>query len=424
VQVNTTDFRQTDTWDVIVVGAGAAGLFAAGTAAARGRRTLLLEKNVKLGVKILMSGGTRCNITHDTDWRGIADAFGSVQARFLKFALASFPPEQVIEFFESRGVPTKVEPGGKVFPVSNRAIDVRDALVNFASDSGALIRNRSAVTRIISNPTGFQVHAGQTIHESASLIVASGGQSYPDCGTSGDGYAWLRDLGHRIVVPRPALTPLRIAENWVRNLSGVSVDDVQLTVGPTASQPNPSDRVKFRGALLFTHAGISGPAAMNASRALNDPKHPQAKEVICEFLPTLKEQQFLADLHKASNAQGASTTLRFLAPQLPKRLVESLCNQHNVLPSRRLAELSRSELSRLAQGIKRCKLTVAGTLGFKKAEVTAGGAALENVHSKSMESRLVPRLFLAGEILDIDGPIGGYNFQAAFCTGKLAGEHA
>ncbi len=423
-EATETEFTQTDPWDVIVIGAGAAGLFAGGTSAARGRRTLVLEKNTKLGVKILMSGGTRCNLTHDTDWRGIADAFGKTQGRFLKFALASLPPDRIVAFFEQLGVATKIESTGKVFPLSNRAIDVRNALVRYAMDAGTTILNPCPVDSITRTESGFMVTVGARKFQCRSVIITSGGQSYPGCGTTGDGYSWMSFFGHQIVSPRPALAPLRSSDDWVHNLSGMTVTDVGVNVTGRGGETIHTERKSDRGSFLFTHFGVSGPVAMNVSRALTDPANSFSKLLVCDWLPGRPLEQFQQELQHARGQLGAQTIVNWLSTTIPRRLGEVLCQLAACQPGLRLAELNRKQYVNLCTQLKACKISVDGTLGFKKAEVTSGGVALQQVNAKTMESKIVPGLFLAGEILDVDGPIGGYNFQAAFSTGYLAGLNA
>ena len=418
----------TSSWDVVVVGAGAAGLLAAATAASRDRRTLLLEKNNKLGVKILMSGGTRCNVTQNTDWRGIADAFGGQQGRFLKHALASFPPEQVVTFFESLGVACKVESTGKVFPQSDRAIDVRDALVEYAEQEGATILPATPVSTIAKTETGFAVQTDQATYDCQSLLVTTGGQSYPGCGTVGDGYAWLKALGHTIQTPHPALTPIRVSDQWVRELSGVTLPDMQLSVEPVDAQvtreSKKEPRGRDRGSFLFTHFGCSGPVPMNVSRMLTAPGRPYRKQLVCDWLPNQREDHLRQSLLSPEKRVGSWSLAQWLGDHLPKRLIAALSDHAGIAGKIRMAELSKNHVNALVQNLKRCSLHVQGTQGFEKAEVTSGGVTLSEVDAKRMESKKVPGLFLAGEILDVDGPIGGYNFQAAFSTGRLAGLHA
>jgi len=414
-------------WDVIVVGAGAAGLYAAATSAARGRSTLLIEKNKKLGVKILMSGGTRCNITQDTNWKGIADAFGKQQGRFLKYALATLTPQQIVAFFHDNGVPTKIESTGKIFPTSDKAIDVRDALVQRARNNGAQVLNETAVEAIERNGNALSITAGEQSFSCKSAILTSGGQSYPGCGTTGDGYHWLRQLGHRIVAARPALTPLRLGNQWARDLSGVTVPDVCVSIRMEGNNERrdkkTSERDRYSGSFLFTHKGCSGPAVLNISRVVTDPDNNVQKSLICDWLPQIGEDRLRNEL---TNEHAHSTGKQLgnsLARHLPRRVVAALCDNAEIAIEQTLSELGRKRLSKIIEQTKRCPLAISGTLGFAKAEVTAGGVSLDEVDPKTMESRIVPGLFLAGEILDVDGPIGGYNFQAAFSTGFVAGSN-
>ncbi len=410
-------------WDAILIGAGAAGLLAAARAAQRGRRVLLLEKNRKAGVKILISGGTRCNITQNTDARGIIDAFGK-QGRFLHSPLAALSPQDVIRLIEAEGVPTKVEPTGKIFPVSDRALDVRDALLARVARSGCVVRLGCAVDSVRACGEGFAVFAGGEQLSCRKLLITTGGRSYPGCGTVGDGYAWARQFGHTIVPPVPALVPVTVAAGWVAELKGLTLPDVALRVLESVPEKKkPAMHASTRGSLLLAHFGLSGPVALDASRAISRHNAPQALRLVCDFLPELKQPQLEEQLQRRATAEGKKQLVGLLPEEIPRRLAELLLQRANIPEDRRGAELARGERMRLAELLKQLSLPVTGTLGFKKAEVTAGGVALSEVDSRTMASKLVPGVYFAGEILDLDGPIGGYNFQAAFSTGSLAGEH-
>ena len=399
---------------VTVVGAGAAGYFAATRAAERGLRTVLLEKNRKPGVKILMSGGTRCNLTQATDRRGIVEAFGK-QGRFLHSAPSVLGPDELVALFEAEGVPTKVEPTGKIFPVSNRAVDVNEALKRLLARSGAELRLDEPVQNIERTNEGFTITTPRGTMHSAKLVLTTGGQSYPGCGTTGDGYAWAKQLGHKIVPPRPALVPLLSDAAWVQALSGVTVPDVAVRIveGDATAKP----QTTARGSFLFTHFGLSGPVIMDVSRAVTARPDAGGWQAVCDFLPTLHEQQLSEQIFA-----GKQTVLAVVAEWLPKRLVEALLGAADIPIDQRVAELSKKNRQRLMQSLKKMPIPIRGSQGFKKAEVTAGGVDLREVDSKTMQSKLCPGLYFAGEVLDLDGPIGGYNFQAAFSTGWLAGE--
>ena len=405
-------------YDVAVIGAGAAGMLAAARVAERGKRVVLLEKNNKAGVKILMSGGARCNLTQATDRRGIIEAFGS-QGSFLHSALAALGPDELIALFAAEGVPTKVEATGKVFPVSDRALDVRDALLRMLRRGGAEIRLNQAVTALAQGAAGFVI---STIHAEIpveKVILTTGGQSYPGCGTTGDGYAWARQFGHAIVPPRPALVPLRSPSHWVHELSGVTIPDVRIQILGRESNKPLAERC---GSFLFTHFGLSGPAPMNVSRAIT--KNPDAPgwQAVCDFVPATSREKLLEKLAHEAAVGGKRAISAVLGEWLPRRLAEALITESEIALDHRVAELSKPQRNKLVAAVKQQAIPLSGSLGFKKAEVTAGGVELAEVDSRTMQSKLVPGLFLAGEILDLDGPIGGYNFQAAFSTGWLAGE--
>ena len=289
-------------WDVIVIGGGAAGLMAAASAAQLGKTTLLLEKNRKFGVKILMSGGTRCNITHNTDARGIVEAFGR-NGKFLHSALSAMSPSDCVQLFNSLGVETKVESTGKVFPVSNKAIDVRDALVRYATESGASLHNECAVTDIQKQESGrFLIEIPDSFFLCHSVVVTTGGLSFPGCGTTGDGYPWAENFGHTIIKTVPALTPLLSNCQWANELKGVTIDPTCVEVWEPNETPGTRKNRKpissRTASLLFTHFGFSGPAAMDVSRAVASHEERKSLTLTCDFLPNLKatsiEQQLIA----------------------------------------------------------------------------------------------------------------------------------
>jgi predicted Rossmann fold flavoprotein len=415
-------------WDVVVIGAGAAGLMTAVRAAERGRRVLLLEKNAKPGVKILMSGGTRCNLTHAVDAAGIVTAFGR-QGSFLHSALSALSPDDVVALFAAEGVATKVEPGGKVFPASDRALDVLVALRRRLERSGATLAVREPVVDVLRTvaDNAFTISTPQRTLSACKLVMTTGGQSYPGCGTTGDGYDWASRLGHTVVPPRPALVPLKVCCEWAKALRGVAVPDVMVRVmhgEKVVSRGEVGDaaRAQRRGSLLFAHFGLSGPVAMDVSRVVSAHECPESLSLQCDFLPDVRHAVLEEELQNAATRHGKKQVAAVLAERLPRRLVDALVAEAGVAESRTAAELSRAERTRLVAALKSTRFPLTGTLGFKQAEVTAGGIALEEVSSSTMQSKLVPGLYFAGEILDLDGPIGGYNFQAAFSTGWLAGE--
>jgi predicted Rossmann fold flavoprotein len=424
-------------FDVAILGAGAAGLVAAFRAAERGRRVLLVEKNRRPGVKILMSGGTRCNITNARGLRrievvsgpidpaydsrqaqgarSIQQAFGTGGA-FLGPALKALGVEGTIALFEGEGVATKVEGNGKVFPVSDRATDVLDALLRRLERSGATLRCNCPVRAISprGEGEGFDVSLPDATTGARRVVVAVGGQSYPGCGTTGDGYALARRFEHAIVEPRPALVPLRVAADWVPGLKGLTVPDVCAGISGPA-------RLERREALLFAHFGLTGPAILDVSRAVARHDGPERLDLVIDFAPDERPESLDSRLQAVSRV-GRRPVAGLLPASLPRRLAEALVGASGIAADRMGPDLARDERRRLVATLKGLRLPVTGTLGFAKAEVTSGGVALDEVDPRTLESRRQPGLHFVGEVLDLDGLIGGYNFQAAWSTGWLVGE--
>jgi predicted Rossmann fold flavoprotein len=432
--------------DVVVLGGGAAGLVAAARAAECGARVLLCEKNRRPGVKILMSGGTRCNITNARGLRRLEVVSGSIdpaydpaQARgirsiqqafgdkgtFLGPSLRRFDVDATVQMFEEAGVATKIEGNGKIFPVSDRATDVLDALSRRLERSGAVLRTLSpalGVERLDLEPggdKGFMVKLADSSVTARRVIVAIGGASYPGCGTTGDGYSIARGFGHTIVEPRPALVPLKVKADWVPGLKGLSLPDVVASVYSARNEL----LAQRREAILFAHFGLSGPAILDVSRAAALHGDLESLDLRLDLVPTMSREELDRGL-QSSSRQGRRALVSLLPAELPRRLAECVLRVAAIADNRMGPDLARDERQRLLNNLKGLALPIAGTLGFEKAEVTAGGVALDEVDPKTLESRLVAGLYFAGEILELDGLIGGYNFQAAWSTGWLAGESA
>jgi predicted Rossmann fold flavoprotein len=404
-------------YDAVILGAGAAGLMAAIHAAERGGRVLLLEKGKKPGVKILMSGGTRCNITHDCDARGIVAAFGP-NGKFLHSALAALGPRETIAVFEVEGVATKVEETGKIFPVSDRAVDVLEALLRRLARSGATLTLNEPAREVHLQPEGgFQVVTAARTLTAAKILITTGGRSYPGCGTTGDGYAFARAFGHTIVPQRPALVPLTVQVPWVGELRGITLPDVNLKVLDPEGKPLTSRR----GSMLFAHFGLTGPAPLDVSRAVSGHAEPTRLTLEIDLLPSEPEPAFDEFVRVETAANGKQLLAGVLSTKIPRRMADQLVVLCGMPADRKAAALSKPDRQKLVAAVKRLKLPLKGTLGFEKAEVTAGGVSLDEVDSRTMQSKKVPGLYFAGEVLDLDGWIGGYNFQSAWSTGWLAG---
>ena len=408
----------TEIWDVAVAGAGAAGLMAGIAAAESGARVVLLEKTRRAGVKILMSGGTRCNITHSTNNRGIVEAYGP-PGRFLHSALAAFGVEDVLDFFHGEGVATKVEETGKIFPVSNRATDVLQALLARLDRSGARLLFENPVRGIELGEDVFHLRTDTQTIQARRVILTTGGKSYPGSGTTGDGYAMATALGHGLVPPRPALVPLTVDGAWIAELRGLTLPDVSVRI-LDAGKP----LLSRRGSLLFAHFGLSGPVVLDVSRVVSGHERPQSLIGEIDFLPAMTDADLDEKIRQETASEGKKLLAAVLSSWVPRRLVDLLLARAGLAVDRRAAALSKVDRGKLVASLKRMQVPLTGTMGFGKAEVTAGGIPLDEVDSRTMQSKRVPGLFLAGEILDLDGPIGGYNFQAAWSTGWLAGTRA
>ncbi len=310
-----------DTWDIAIVGGGPSGLMAGARAAQRGKRTLLLEKNRRPGVKILLSGGTRCNFTHAADARGIVEAFGP-SGRFLHSALAAFGPQDVIAFFQSEGVPEKIEPDtGKIFPASDQASDVLSALINRLSKSGCELAPEESLLEIEQSANGFNLITSKRTISAEKILLATGGKSYPACGTTGDGYRWAAALGHTIVPLHAALAPVVTHALWVTALQGITIADVLVKVIEPFDEINEANGktrclASRRGSFLFTHFGVSGPAVLDVSRAISGYSPAQRLILQCDFLPGSEQEEL--DAHIA--AQSASAGGRQVAVILDSRL--------------------------------------------------------------------------------------------------------
>ena len=403
-------------FDVVVIGAGAAGFMAAYEAARRGRRTLLLEKSSRPGLKILISGGGRCNLTTTRTGDDLEAQYGRRRGRFLRHALRSFPPSALREWIEAAGVPLREEDLEKLFPVSQRARDVVDALAQQCETAGAELRTAAPVRSVVHAGSEFVVSTDRDEHRAASVVLATGGLSYPKTGATGDGYAWCRNFGHTITGTVPALAPLLVEREWVRELQGIVVDGVDLA----SLDGSGNELSRRRRPILFTHKGLSGPAPMDLAGDVEEQRG--AASVRFDFAPASSRESLEAHWLAAVRQHGNRRVETLLPDSLPERLRAAIVREAGAEPT--LAALSRTSRRRLLESVKALRVPVPKSLGFDHAEVTRGGVDLAEVDPKTMQSRKQPGLFVCGELLDVDGPIGGFNFQAAFATGRLAGQHA
>ena len=410
--------------DVIVVGGGAAGMMAAGRAAKRGAQVLLVEKTHRLGNKVLLTGNGRCNITNMAGLQAFVHAFGK-NGRFLYRALTVFSNRDLINFFSARGLEMRVEPDGRVFPVDNRAASVRAVLRRYVDDNHVRILRNTVVTHIIVQ-SAEGVRAGgvrcadDRVFAAGSVIVAAGGMSYPQTGSSGDGYTLARQCGHAIVAPMPGLVALESAEPFLRELQGITLKDISLSVLVDGKK-----RVTEAGDILFTHFGVSGPTVLMLSGIVADALAAgSAVALSLHVRPTYTAQELDHCLQRDFSSCGARTLARYLQDALPKSLA-LLCERRCVVePGRRCSTISREERKRIVLCFTDFRIPITKPRPIEEATITRGGVSLAAINPRTMESRIVPGLFFCGEMIDVDGTTGGYNLQAAFSTGYLAGEAA
>jgi hypothetical protein len=408
--------------DVAVIGAGAAGLAAsifAAEAAAKGDRPqsiVLLDGAKTIGAKILVSGGGRCNVTHDVVTP--IDFFGN--RRIIKNVLAALPVEDTIQWFASLGVELKREETGKLFPVTDKARTILTSLVNRCYALGVIIHSDYRVTGVDRLPgpqAGFIVHHTHGTLHSRKVILATGGRSIPKSGSDGFGYGLARRLGHRVTATAPALVPLILEDTmFQKHLSGLSQEVELATVVKCC-------KVDCRtGSMLWTHFGISGPVVMDASRFWTlGHEQGETVEVYGNFLPGQTQEEAKSWLMKQAMDNPRRSLLKTWAHQIPERFAEALCSHVRCDPKMAVAQLPRKDRDCLLIALTKFRFPIVQDRGWNYAEVTAGGVPLEEINFRTMESKLVPGLYLIGEILDCDGRIGGYNFQWAWATGYLAG---
>ncbi len=408
--------------DVLIIGAGAAGLMAA-TFASRAcdssRSVTVLDGAKRIGAKILVSGGGRCNVTHDVVMP--ADFAGSKRNQIAK-VLKTFGADDTVEFFHDLGVKLKREDTGKLFPTTDSAKTVLDALLSAVDRAGAAVLPEHRVTKVSRTEHGFTVRTEHGEFTSRKLILATGGKSLPKTGSDGLAYGFAIGLGHTLTQTTPALVPLVLADgHWLTRLSGLTLE-AELAVA------NANGKILHRqpGSLLLTHFGLSGPAAMDISRHwIAAHKQDPGTQLLINFLPGTNFDQIEAELVDLTGSHGATGVTTLLEDYVPRRLAHMLVSESaGIDPATPMAQLSKPQRRAVVRGLTALPVPVVRDRGYLFAEVTAGGIPLSEINLATMESRKSPGLYLCGEILDVDGRIGGYNFQWAWASGRLAGMSA
>lgn len=406
-------------YDIIVIGGGPAGMMAAGRAAERGLKVLLLEKNPGLGEKLLITGGGRCNVTNaEFDDRALLAKFKD-DGKFLFSAFSQYSVEEALKFFNDQGMPTKIEAEKRVFPVSNSARSVWEVLIEYMKASGVTVRSNAAVAGFVQTKSGHidavKLKGGETI-EAAHFILATGGKSHPETGSTGEGFDWLRKIGHRVAEPSAALVPIEVADSWVKALSGVSLSKAKITL-----YQNGVKQAVNKGKVLFTHFGLSGPAVLNMSAEVSDLMKYGEVMMSLDLLPEHDYATLNEALQKLFTANINKKFKNIIGELIPKAFIPIVLERSNIDPDTECNSVTREARLNLVKLLKDLHIRPTKLLGTDKAIITSGGVALEEVDFRTMQSRLVPNLSLVGDVLDIDRPSGGYSLQLCWTTGWVAG---
>ena len=407
-------------YDIVIIGGGPAGLMAAARSGERGARVLVLEKNSQAGIKFLMTGHGRCNLTNTSaDNKQTIGAYGP-NGKFLFSAFNKFGVSETLDFFVDLGIKTKVEDWGRVFPESNHAKDILSALVKYLKKLKVEIRFGADIKKIVADDGRIVklVLAGNEEILGKNFVIATGGKSYPQTGSTGDGYGWLTKLGHTVNTPRPALTPIIVKDKIVKQLEGASFKDVGLAVWQNNKKIFTSS-----GEMIFTADGVSGPAIIDLSGRLGAfLSKPLLFQI--DFQPGFSLSDFEKKLQNDWHANGNKQFKNYLAGFVPPKLAPVILKLSGIRPDKTVNGINKNERLNLARALKEFTLEVKDLKGFDKAMLTAGGVEVKEINPKTMCSRLYSNLFVVGEILDIDGPTGGYNLQLCWSTGYTAGDSA
>lgn len=411
-----------DYYDVAVLGGGPAGMISAGRAGQLGSRVILLEKNDSLGKKLLITGKGRCNFTqYEFDRVKLAEKFGK-NGRFLYGPLKHFGVSEVLNFFQSRGLSWRVERGNRVFPKAGDAKDVLKILIGYLKEGNVKIQCNSRVEDVklnIEDGEVFKIASSKGEFFSKKLIVSTGGKSYPQTGSTGEGYFWARKLGHTIIDTTPALNPVKTSQIWVKEIQGLALKNVSIQL----IQAGKKCDERF-GEMLFTHFGISGPIVMDMSKNIDQHLKKGKVKLLLDLKPALDFKRLEERVQRDFQEFKGRLFRNSLQKLLPASLIPVIIQLSEIDGDKRVDYVTKEERKRLLHLLKELELTPTELLGYSWAMVTSGGISLKEINPNTMASRKIKNLFFAGEILDLDGPSGGYNLQECWSTGYLAGESA
>ena len=418
--------KTTSAYDVVIIGGGPAGLMAACKAGEEGKKVLVIEKNNELGKKLLISGGGRCNLTNaNPNHREFVSKFGK-KGNFLFSPFSIFGVQDTIKFFNNLGLKTKIELGFRVFPESDNSVDVLNVLVNRATGLGVEFKLNTEVAGIKADKKskqiiGVNLISGEMI-EGKKFILTTGGMSHPETGSTGDGFKWLKEIGHKVTESKPSLVPIKIKEDWVSELSGISLDNVGITVSSAEQNQN----IKKKGRILFTHNGLSGPTILNMSKSIGELLEYSSNEVnlSLDFFPGVGLDQMHEMMLKTFETNVNRKIKNLTFKEVPAKIFELILKQLEIDPEWEINEVKREERLSLIEKFKKFEMKVGGLLGFDQAIISSGGLDLNEIDFKTMGSKLYSNLYFAGDILDFDRPSGGFSLQLCWTTGYIAGKNA
>lgn len=404
---------------IIVVGAGAAGMIAAGRAAEEAQKVILIERNDFFGKKLRITGKGRCNITNSADIEDMINNMYPTNAKFLYSALYTFTNDDIVRLLEDFGVKTKTERGGRIFPVSDKAEDVVRALRKYALKSNVKPITARVKDIVIDDNAVKGVKTASGVIYADKVIVCTGGASYPQTGSTGDGYDFARTAGHTVIPPKASLVPVVTEEKWVRDIMGLSLKNISVS----AFDKNNKKVYTDFGEMLFTHFGISGPVVLSMSAHL---KNIGAEKYTLEIdlKPALDEEQLDARILRDFEKYSKKHIINALDDLLPKALIPVIVSISGIEPHKAVCALTKSERTKLVHTLKHLPLTMVSLRPVEEAIVTSGGVKVSEINPSTMESKIISGLYFAGEVIDVDGYTGGFNLQAAFSTGYLAGMSA
>jgi predicted Rossmann fold flavoprotein len=408
-------------YDVIVIGAGPAGMMAAGISAQGGKRVLILEKNKQIGEKLRISGGGRCNITNaETDIHKFLEKYGE-NNKFLYSPFSQFNNTDTFKFFEKLGLPLVTQGLGRVFPHTEKAVDVCNVLEKFMSEEGITVKTKRPVTKInFENRKIISVACGSEIYTADSYILATGGVSHPETGSTGDGFKWLKDLGHTAVEPTPSIVPVSVSDEWIKVLAGKSFDDVKITFFV-----NGKKSFSKQGRILATHFGLSGPMILNSAHQIADLLHEGSVTAEINLFPGKDlgaiERQII-ELFDANKNKSFKTVFRELVPVgMGSGIIELVDFIEHDLKVHSITKESRKQLVKLLTALP---VHITDLMGFDRAVIADGGIPLEEIDTKTMRSKVIENLFITGDLLHVNRPSGGYSLQLCWTTGFVAGKNA